>query len=252
MDYQTAIRQLRSPRLLRTAMAYAIFDRTRSDKFFDPIEIEHAIANGDELIKELAEELRDPVKYSPRTAFAFFPPKNDLCDRRMVYVPIKDLTVRYAFAILFAEEIEIEIHPQCFADRRATGEEAKVRFAQDFATRGWANFCDWQREACKIHDVLLRTDISAFFDSVSHEYLMQALARHLGLPCECELLRLFRRLLEIKVIYYAPASNQIDGPAVMHQGLPIGDGVEGFLANILLKDVERNGGGRCCLRTLRR
>src|SRR5438445_375281 len=134
MDHHAALRRLRSPRLLRTALACAVFDRTRSDWFFDPIEIEYSVRNPDELIAELAEELREPDRYAARSAFAFFTPKNEFCDRRMVYVPIKDLTVRYALAILFAEEIETEIHPQCFANRRAERAEARVRFTKDFAS----------------------------------------------------------------------------------------------------------------------
>jgi hypothetical protein len=155
MDHQSALRRLRSRQLLRTALAYAVFDRTGSDWFFDPIEIEHAVRNRDGLVAELAEELQDPAHYSPRTAFAFFTPKNELCDRRMVYVPIKDLTVRYGFAILFADEIETEIHPWCFANRRASGVEARVRFTQDFASGGWADFCAWQRNQCDSHSVLV-------------------------------------------------------------------------------------------------
>jgi len=67
------------------------------------------------------------------------------------------LIVRYAIAILFAEQIETEIHPQCFANRRANGDEAKVRFTEDFSTGGWARFCQWQSERCKDNTVLLRT-----------------------------------------------------------------------------------------------
>jgi hypothetical protein len=238
MDHQTALRRLRSPKLLQTALTYAVFDRTGSDWFYDPVEIEHAVSHSEELIDELIEELREPARYAPRTAFAFFPPKNHLCDRRMVYLPIKDLVVRYAFGILFADEIDTEIHPQCFANRRAIEDEAKLRFTQDFATGGWANFCAWQHDASESHTVLLRTDISAFYDSVSHGYLVQAVCRHLSLPADCELIRLLRKLLQVKVIYYSPANSHIEGPAVMHQGLPIGDGIEGFLANIFLKDLD--------------
>jgi len=153
MDHHSALRRLRSPQLLKIALTYAIFDRTGSDWFYDPIEIEYALQNADEIVAELAEELRHPETYAPRTAFAFFTPKNELCDRRMVYVPIKDLVVRYALAILFADEIEIEIHPQCFSSRRATGTDVNARFTRDFAKHGWASFCVWQRQASESEDV---------------------------------------------------------------------------------------------------
>lgn len=238
MDHQRAVTKLRSRELLSAALDYAVFDRISGDFFYDPLEIEYALANRDALISELIEELGDVSQFSPRQAFAYFPPKNELCDRRMIYVPIKDLVVRYALAILFSEQIETEIHPQCFANRRARGDEVKVRFTEDFSTGGWARFCQWQAERCKDNTVLLRTDISSFYDSVSHDYLIAALCRHLSLPAECALVSLLRRLLQIPVISYLPSTGEIEGPETIHQGLPIGDGVEGYLANIYLKGVD--------------
>jgi len=238
MDHVRAINRLRSRDVLSAALTYAIFDRLNGDFFFDPFEIEHAIANRETLIDELVEELRNPGQFEPRPAFAYFPPKNDLCDRRFVYAPIKDLTVRYAIALIFSEQIETEIHQHCFANRRATGDDAERRFTEEFASGGWGRFCQWQAERCGDNTVLLRTDISSFYDSISHEYLIDTVCRHLMLPSDCELINLFRRLLRIPVIYYSPSTGQIEGPAIIHQGLPIGDGVEGYLANLYLRDVD--------------
>ena len=165
MDHQRAMNRLRRRDVLSAALDYAVFDRTHGDHFYDPFEIEYALANRETLISELIDELKNPGEFSPRSAFAYFSPKNDLCDRRMIYIPIKDLTVRYAIAILFAEQVETEIHPQCFANRRATGAEAKTRFTEDFSAGGWARFCQWQLDRCKENTVLLRTDISAFYPS---------------------------------------------------------------------------------------
>lgn len=238
MDHVRALNRLRSRQVLSAALTYAIFDRLNCDYFFDPFEMEHAIANRETLIDEVVEELRNPSQFEPRPAFAYFPPKNHLCDRRFIYVPIKDLTVRYAMTLIFSEQIESEIHPRCFANRRATGSDTERRFTEDFASGGWGQFCQWQAERCEDNDVLLRTDISSFYDSISHEYLINTVCRQLILPPDCELINLFRRLLRIPVIYYSPGTGQIEGPAVIHQGLPIGDGVEGYLANLYLRDVD--------------
>ena len=221
MDHQRAINRLRTRELLSAALDYAIFDRRSADYFYDPLEIEHAVANRATII-----------------AFAYFPPKSDLCDRRMTYIPIKDLTVRYGIAILFAEQIETEIHPHCFANRRAGEADAARRFTEDFSTGGWARFCQWQAESCNTNNILLRTDISAFYDSISHDHLIDAVCRHLSLPQECDLIVLLRRLLEVPIRYYSPSTHNIETPAVLRQGLPIGDGVEGYLANIYLKDLD--------------
>lgn len=224
--------------MLSAALNYALFDRCQNDFFVDPVEIEYARANRETIIRELMQELAEPSTFEPRTAFAFFPPKNDLCDRRMIYLPIKDLTIRYAMAIVLSEQIDGEIHPQCFANRRATGEDASRRFTADFATGGWMEFCAWQAECADRNSVLLRTDISSFYDSVSHEYLIDAICRHLVLPKECPFADLLRRILRVPVIYYSTSTGQIEGPALTHQGLPLGDGVEGYLANLYLKDVD--------------
>ena len=185
------MRRLRETELLRRALEYALYDRTHNDFFYDPFEIEHAATHREEIIAELIEELRVPNDFNQRPAFAYFPPKNALCDRRLVYIPIKDLTLRYAFAILFSEQLETDIHPQCFANRRATGAQQNLRFIEDFATGGYARFCAWQAECAANNNVLLRTDISSFYDSISHEYLIAAVCRQLALPPESEFVRLF-------------------------------------------------------------
>jgi hypothetical protein len=137
MDHQRAIRALKTPSVLMLALKYAIYDRSHTDYYFDFFEIEYAIEHTDELVAELIDELEDPASYRHRPAFAYFPPKNELCDRRLIYIPIKDLTLHYAFAILLAEHFETDVRPHCFANRRARDAEANVRFTQDFVTGGW-------------------------------------------------------------------------------------------------------------------
>ena len=229
---------MRSREILASALNYALFDRVNGDFLFDPTEIENARANPETIIDELIEELEDPSQFEPRPAFAFFTPKNHLCDRRSIYIPIKDLTVRYSMAIVFSEQIESEIHQHCFAYRRATGNYVLNRFTEEFSTGGWARFCQWQAERCEDNSVLLRTDISSFYDSISHDYLVHAICKHLALPTDCALVSLFQRLLKVPVISYDSSTGQIIGPVKTCQGLPIGDGVEGYLANLYLKDVD--------------
>ncbi len=230
--------RLKSNKLLSAAFDYAVFDRIHGDNFYDPIEIEYSKENKKEIISEIIEELSNTTGYSPRVAFAYYPPKNHLCDRRMIYIPIKDLVVRYGIAMIFSDEIEQDIHGQCFANRRATGEYRTQRFTEDFAIGGWSSFCRWQKEQYTNHKVLLRTDISASYDSISHSYLLDAIEKHLMINPKSPFISLFKRLLEVEVIYYAQATKRIEGPTLIKQGLPIGDGVEGYLANLYLKDVD--------------
>lgn len=238
MDHQRALQRLRSRQILSAAFDYAVFDRQSGDHFFDPIEIRIAISRKDEIIAEIIEELQVFGSYQPRVAFAYFPPKNHLCDRRMIYIPLKDLVVRYAIVLLFSEDIEHEFLDECFANRRARENEQQIRFTEEFATGGWPRFCEWQRTQCNEYAVLIKADISAFYDSISHEYLIDAIERHLSIPRTTPIMELFKKLLQVNVIYYSQATGEISEPSQIHQGLPIGDGVEGYLANIYLKDVD--------------
>ena len=237
MDHFTAIQRLRSTDLLALALQYAIHDRMRGDYFYDPFEIEYAHSNRTQIVTELAQELANPSTYQVRNAYVFYAPKNEFCDRRMTYIQIKDLTVRYAIAILFSNEIELDFHEGCFANRRAAEAEQQSRFTEDFATGGWARFAFWQRRQCSTNSVLLRTDLSSFYDSISHDYLIDSVCHHLRLPRDSELVQLFSRLLNLNIISYCSLNGAITSPKEVKHGLPIGDGVEGFLANVYLKDV---------------
>jgi len=238
MDHINALRQLRSPELLRLALQYAIYDRRNLDYFFDPFEIAFADANRESIVSELVEELESPATYLVRNAFIYYVPKTDLCDRRMTYLQIKDLTVRYAIAILFSNAVEFELHPSSFANRRDASVNSAFRFTEDFATGGWSRFASWQRIQCQGNSVLLRTDISSFYDSISHDYLIDSVCRVLNLPENSQLVLLLRRLLSLRTIHYSSETGMIEGPIDVRHGLPIGDGVEGFLANIFLKESD--------------
>jgi hypothetical protein len=222
MDHFTAIQRLRSTDLLALALQYAIHDRMRGDYFYDPFEIEYAHSNRTQIVTELAQELANPSTYQVRNAYVFYAPKNEFCDRRMTYIQIKDLTVRYAIAILFSNEIELDFHEGCFANRRAAEAEQQSRFTEDFATGGWARFAFWQRRQCSTNSVLLRTDLSSFYDSISHDYLIDSVCHHLRLPRDSELVQLFSRLLNLNIINYCSLNGAITSPKEVKHGLPIG------------------------------
>jgi hypothetical protein len=85
---------------------------------------------------------------------------------------------------------------------------------------------------------LLRTDISAFYDSVSHEDLATTIASELTIAPDTELMKFFRTLLRIPIISYSHLTGKSDGPKIMHQGLAIGNNTEGVLANLYLKSID--------------
>lgn len=238
MDHVGLLNEVRAIKTLRAALDYAIYDRTHGDYYFDYFELEHAISNRDSILVELQEELARPEEYIARQAYAFYPPKNSLCYRRMVYIPLKDLVVRYAFCIILSEYIDPQLANTCFANRRATGDRRAIAFTEDFAADSWPRFCAWQRERATEARVLLRTDISSFFDSVSHDYLIDALARELGVSRTSQLLRMFGKLLQAPVVSYSYLDSRVGEQEPTKQGLLIGNGTEGFLANVYLKAID--------------
>src|SRR5262245_30948409 len=105
---------VRDPKNLRCAFRYALRDRAR-DHFHDPFELEYARCNEQLIVDELVREFKNPDSFTPRPAYAYYPPKDSLCFRRMVYIPFKDLVARYAFVIVIADLIDHELSPRCFA-----------------------------------------------------------------------------------------------------------------------------------------
>lgn len=242
MDHISILNQIRSRTNLEKAFFYAFNARWHRDYYYDCFELEYVHMNKATILSELEDELGSIESYSPRPAYAHFPPKNELCYRRMIYIPFKDLVVRYAVAIVLADHLDADLGPRCFANRRSTGEESKEYFLEDFATVSWPAFCKWQKECAEngMYSVLLRTDISAFYDSISHDYLVKSVAEALGVGEDTELMTLFRRILRVPVIGYSHLERKAHlKPTETKQGLPIGSDVDGFLANLYLKDLDQ-------------
>ncbi len=170
-DAARLLKQVTIKANLQRAFRYAHHDRQK-EWFYDPFELEWAERAESTIIDELADELKEPLNYQLKPAYAYLTPKTDLCYRRMIYIPFKDLVVRYAFASVVADLVDQDLSPRCFANRRDCDASSGL-FLQDFATVSWPNFCKWQRDNSEEARLptLLRTDISAFYDAISHKYL---------------------------------------------------------------------------------
>ena len=238
MDAIRLLNEVRTRSRLRRAMTYALHDRTSGDFFYNPFEIDYVVRFWDRTLDELFESLSTPDRYAPGTAYAYYPPKSDLCYRRMIYVPFKDLAVRYALIAALADVLDPHLSTRCFANRRAPVHQQDRRLLADFAEVSWPGFCDWQRELSGKSAVLLRTDISAFYDSISHGYLKETIAAELGVPRNCDFMRLLGKSLAISTVSYSHLLNDITEAEPLQQGLTTGSGCDGFLANVFLKHVD--------------
>ena len=142
-DAARILNAVRDPKNLRRALRYALRDRLR-DGYYDHCELEDAAANEDRIIAELEEELKSPGSYQPKPAYAYFPPKNELCYRRMIYIPFKDLVVRYAFVAVALELLDSDLSPRCFANRRAREEARETDFLLKFCKVSGNEYSEWQ------------------------------------------------------------------------------------------------------------
>lgn len=238
MDHTRLLNKIRDRENIINAYSYALNERINCDHYFDYFEIEYVRHNRDTVINEIVEELKTPDNYMPRLAYAYYPPKSKLCYRRMIYISFKDLVIRYAFLIVLANSLDDELSQNCFANRRAKDKHAKNYFLENFASHSWPKFCQWQKKGIEKHSVLVRTDISSFYDSISHEYLANIIAEELSINIDTILMRLFKKLLTFPVISYSQLTKIVQDPEEYKQGLPIGNNTEGFLANVYLKKID--------------
>ena len=238
MDHIKLLNQVRSKETIIVAFKYALNDRLHNDSYFDHFEIEYVQKFQDKIIEELLQELKEADQFSPRPAYAYYLPKTELCYRRMIYIPFKDLVVRYAFVIVLAKHLDHGLSENCFANRRAKGEKTKEFLLEDYYQVSLPNFRNWQKNCANKYDILIKTDISAFYDSVSHQYLIKTLAEQLCIKPETAFFRLFQKLLCVDVISYCQKAKTVQSPKTLHQGLTIGNNLEGFLANLYLKNID--------------
>lgn len=238
MDHIKLLNQVRSKETIRLAFQYALSDRLHNDSYFDHFEIEYVQKFQDKIIGELLQELKKADQFSPGTGYVYYLPKTELCYRRMIYIPFKDLVVRYAFVIVLAKHLDQSLSENCFANRRAKGEQAKKFLLEKYYEVSLPNFRNWQKDCADKYDILIKTDISAFYDSVSHQYLIKTLAEQLCIKPKTAFFRLFNKLLCVDVISYCQKAKTVQSPKTLHQGLTIGNNLEGFLANLYLKNID--------------
>jgi len=222
---------------LELAFKYVEYDKRKNSHFFDPLELLIYKANLEAFLDELEEDLKDITNYKTLQGYAFFPNKTELCHRRMIHIPIKDLILRYAFTIIIADKLKNKFSKTCFANRREITENNKIRLLEDFAETSWPEFCNWQQEMAKEYSVLLKTDISSFFDSVSHTHLLKLIADELSIKEDSDFIILLKKLLQFKVVYQDSNGKIISQN--MEQGLAINNACEGFFANLYLRQIDK-------------
>ncbi|MCW6052578.1 RNA-directed DNA polymerase [Lyngbya sp. CCAP 1446/10] len=235
------LEQIKKREVFERAYVYAIFYQIKDDSYCNFIEIAYYRQNNKEqLFKEIESSLENPSLYEPETAFSFYLPKSDMFFRRMIYTPFKDLIIKFIFVSVLAELLDFTFVHNCFSyrlDRNIEKHQKSKRYLYKPYYEGFKEFIDWQLAQVENSTCLLKTDISSFYDSISHEYLMSAISQKLNITNESPFMILFSRTLKFKTCYYSIVDGKLC-ETYNSQGIPIGNSAEGFIANIFLDEVD--------------
>ncbi len=248
--------RLEDKKVFDRAFVYAVDDRINNKKFCNFFEINFYRDRKKDLHKEISEIVKEPDKFQHSVCFSYYLPKENLCFRRCIYTPFKELVLRYMLIIVMLELTEFGLSERCFSARVASPDNRDKCLLEPY-TNLWNNFADWQKKIVdsqetvddlepsqteniveqKDYQILVETDISLFYDTVSHEYLIQIIINELDITEDCNFIKLLKKLLQFRVTGYS----FIDGKLFMSnflQGLIIGNSIEGYLANLYLKDLD--------------
>ena len=232
-------RSLRSKKVLEQACLY-LDQGVRGLRFFDHAEREYLFKYKKVIVQELLQELKSKEGYKTKNAYAYFPPKSELCNRRMLCLHPKDHILRTAFVIVLSKYLEKDLLESCYANRRAKGDYSDKHLLADFADESWPNFCDWQKRCARRYNFMIRTDITSFYDSVSHQYFIDRIKELTGLPDNCGFITLFRRIQEVPIISYSHSQKTNGGLQLsqLKQGLVIGSICDGYFSNLYLHPID--------------
>lgn len=238
MEEKALFNKLKNKSLFEKAFVYAIYDRINNDDFCNFFEINYYRERKAELYQEITDILDDFTDFQHSVCFAYYRPKDNLCFRRCVYIPFKELVLRYMILIIIVELTEYTLSKQCFSYRIASQKNSSTNLFEPYKDL-WNSFAKWQEETIQNQNfkILVKTDISSFYDTVSHDYLITFIMKQLDIKQNCSFIKLLRIILNFRVISYSFVDNSLFESDFL-QGLVIGNNIDGYLANIYLKDMD--------------
>lgn len=240
MNKDFLIDQIRKREVFEKAYVYAISYRITHDYYCNFIEIDYYRQNKEKLFKEIKSSLENPNLYDVETAFSYYLPKSDMFFRRMIYTPFKDLVIKFIFVSVLAELLDFTFVQNCFSYRLERNIEKKKKskgHLYRYYYEGVKEFIAWQLAQVENSSCMLKTDISSFYDSISHEYLLLAISKQINIGKDTPFLILFAKTLKFKICYYSIVDEKLS-ETYNSQGIPIGNEAEGFIANIFLKEAD--------------
>ncbi len=238
-NHSQIYRSLISKKVLEQACVY-LNQGVKGLRYFDHAEREYLLKNKKKVVQELLIELKSKGGYKTKTAYTYYPPKSELCNRRMLCLHPKDHILRTAFVIVLSKMLEKDLLESCFANRRAEGEHATKQLLADFAQESWPKFCAWQKRCARRYKFMVRTDVSSFYDSVSHEYFIDRIKELTCFPYKCNFINLLRKILVVPTVSYSHSEKTNKGLQFgqLKQGLVVGSITDGYFSNLYLHPID--------------
>jgi hypothetical protein len=232
--------KIRKREVFEKAYVYAISYRITHDSYCNFIEIDYYRQNKEKLFQEIELVLENPNFYEAETAFSFYLPKSNMFLRRMIHTPFKDLVIKFIFVSVLAELLDFTFVKNCFSYRlnKSNKKDNKSKgYLYKYYYDGFQEFIEWQLAQVEENACMLKTDISSFYDSISHEYLLSAISKQINIRRDADFMLLFSKTLKFKICYYSIVDGKLN-ETHNSQGIPIGNEAEGFIANIFLQEAD--------------
>lgn len=227
----------RSTQNLERAFKLLLRERTKSESFCDWGEIEASHADRTRLILA-AQQAIDQGRMPDGISFLYRHPKNKLVDRRLIYRPFLDCLIKFALVMPLADHVEPMMSERSFANRRATGSDADVWLLAPYAKTAVPAWRTWKEEETDRFNVVLATDLSSFYDSVSHEGLIHSLCQAVGAHPTGAWANLMRASLNCNVQWIDDMARGTTQTLPLRQGLSTGCAADAILANVFLIETD--------------
>ncbi|PMM79094.1 hypothetical protein BCT45_17105 [Vibrio breoganii] len=235
---QMLIELLCSEKNVARAFENAIHERFRSEHACLPSEIREAEANREQFIQQVQNQLSHIDNYQPQYGFYYAMPKTELVDRQLVHIPLQELMIYHCFLQVIGDRLDSQLQKSCFANR-IERDPLSLSLGEDFAKKAWPKYCSWQKSQGKKHSLMIKTDLSSFFDNINTDILTDKLATTMGTSADSPFFAYFRKLLTNPAYHDANQNFQQSSLYSRVQGLITGPNCIGVLANYYLMDVDK-------------
>ena len=232
-------------KLIRNSIYYAMYSRLDKDSFcnFFELNVQYKEESKiDNLVKYIKNIYTLSLPYIPEESFFYSYPKGDFFLRRCTYLPFKEFAVRYHLINILSLKVENSFINKNFAFRTQRSKSGFIHLFPDYYP-SYKKFITWAENILveyknqNIDSYILNADITSFYDSISHDDLVDAIFRITGNSLSPKYESLLHQILIPKVESYSIINKLLQLELKRH-GLLIGNSTEGYLANILLNRLD--------------